>query len=239
PSALTDDEKATLAEMERGLVFDEKRHELEMRGRERSAEAVLSEVSTDFRIELMRQDKERELFRNRPLALQPANANANEVNEANEQSELPARTVRPSTNTANANTPIETSEQFAQTTADTLLADPANDEANEANTAGQDAPTGNPFGFSAALPNSTPTPKATANRSPRHANTAKANPAPKANANAANTNTNTVREDAANAYLKSLKTGEPLTGAELGRRYGRTARWGQKLITDLKPEAGQ
>ncbi|MEV6081783.1 winged helix-turn-helix domain-containing protein [Streptomyces sp. NPDC052069] len=69
PAALSVDEQAVLAQMERGLVFDEARHRVEMRRREMDAELQLAEVSTDFEIELTRMDKGRELARRRPLEL--------------------------------------------------------------------------------------------------------------------------------------------------------------------------
>lgn len=69
PAALTDAEKATLAEMERGLVFEEAQHATEMRRRTMRAELLMAEVSTDFDIEVMRQDRARQLHRTRPLEL--------------------------------------------------------------------------------------------------------------------------------------------------------------------------
>lgn len=72
PAALTDAEKATLAEMERGLVFEEAQHAAEMRRRTMRAELLIAEVSTDFDIEVTRQDRARELQRRRPLELAAA-----------------------------------------------------------------------------------------------------------------------------------------------------------------------
>ncbi|MFE6126747.1 hypothetical protein ACFQ6Q_00520 [Streptomyces sp. NPDC056437] len=69
PAALTDDELQALAGMERGMAFEEAQHRIEMRRREMNAERQMVEVSTDFDIELMRQDKTRELMRRRPLEL--------------------------------------------------------------------------------------------------------------------------------------------------------------------------
>ena len=69
PAALTDAEKATLAEMERGLVFEEAQHATEMRRRTMRAELLMAEVSTDFDIEVMRQNRARDLQRMRPLEL--------------------------------------------------------------------------------------------------------------------------------------------------------------------------
>jgi hypothetical protein len=74
PAALTDDEKHQLARMERGMVFDEAKHRIEMRQREMGAELLMTEVSTDFDIELMRQDRVRELTRRRPLELTAGDA---------------------------------------------------------------------------------------------------------------------------------------------------------------------
>lgn len=71
PAALTDDELAVLAGMERGLAFEEARHRVEMRRREMDAELALAEVDVDFRIEFSRQDKGRELARRAPIAISP------------------------------------------------------------------------------------------------------------------------------------------------------------------------
>jgi hypothetical protein len=231
PSALTDADKAVLAEMERGLLFEEKEHGIQMRRREMDADLVLSEVETDFRIELRRQDKTRELFRRRPLELGtnwnerttilvPANANdlseANNANGANN----PER-ARPG---AEANDQGADSEQFARIESDTTLATITN---GDTNTAGHPADSPRTFGFSAALPDANSEPSRSGARSPRGTN---ANPP---------TNTNTTatandREAAANKFRESVANGEPLSGAELGRLFGRTPRWGQKVIADLK-----
>lgn len=69
PAALTEKERAVLASMERGLIFEEEQHRIEMRRREMTAELYLSEVDVDFKIELTRMDKGRELARRRPLEL--------------------------------------------------------------------------------------------------------------------------------------------------------------------------
>ncbi|WP_318196891.1 winged helix-turn-helix transcriptional regulator [Streptomyces sp. MCL20-2] len=70
PAALTDDERAVLARMQRGMAFEEEQHRIEMRRRAMTAELYLSEVDVDFRIERSRQDKARELQRGRsPLEL--------------------------------------------------------------------------------------------------------------------------------------------------------------------------
>jgi hypothetical protein len=72
PAALTDAEKAALADMERGMVFEEAQHLIEMRRRTMIADLVMREVSTDFDIEVMRQDRSRELHRRRPMELTAA-----------------------------------------------------------------------------------------------------------------------------------------------------------------------
>lgn len=71
PAALNDDERALIADMERGLTFDEARHRVEMRRRQMTAELYLAEVDTDFQIEISRQDKGRELQRRAPIANTP------------------------------------------------------------------------------------------------------------------------------------------------------------------------
>lgn len=72
PAALTDDERAVLASMQRGLTFEEEQHRIEMRRRAMTAELYLAEVDVDFRIERSRQDKARELQRGRsPLEIAP------------------------------------------------------------------------------------------------------------------------------------------------------------------------
>ena len=72
PSELTDDEKKRLSEMERRILFEEAQHRIEMQRRTMHAELVMREVSTDFDIELMRQDRARELHRRRPMELEAA-----------------------------------------------------------------------------------------------------------------------------------------------------------------------
>ncbi|MFI1524955.1 winged helix-turn-helix domain-containing protein [Streptomyces griseus] len=69
PAALTDDERAVLARMQRGMAFEEEQHRIEMRRREMAAERQLAEVAVDFEIELNRMDRGRELARRRPLEL--------------------------------------------------------------------------------------------------------------------------------------------------------------------------
>jgi hypothetical protein len=74
PAALTHDELHALARMERGMVFDEAQHGIRMRQQKMGAEFLMTEVSTDFDIELMRQDRQRELMRRRPMELTTGDA---------------------------------------------------------------------------------------------------------------------------------------------------------------------
>lgn len=69
PAALTHDELHKLAGMERGMVFEEREHDIRMRQQRMRAELLMSEVSTDFDIEVMRQDRVRDLQRRAPLSL--------------------------------------------------------------------------------------------------------------------------------------------------------------------------
>lgn len=69
PAALTHDELHALAAMERGMTFEEAQHRVTMRRQKMAAELLMDEVSTDFEIEVMRQDRARELRRRAPLAL--------------------------------------------------------------------------------------------------------------------------------------------------------------------------
>ncbi|MGA4941759.1 hypothetical protein [Streptomyces cinereoruber] len=71
PSALTDTERAQLADLERGMRFEEAEHRIALRRREMDAERLLADVSVDFEIELARQDKGRELSRRAPIAIAP------------------------------------------------------------------------------------------------------------------------------------------------------------------------
>jgi hypothetical protein len=208
PAALTPDELNTLARMERGMVFEEAQHHIEMRRREMNADIVLSEVDTDFRIELRRQDKTRELSRRRPLELEAVRSE-------------PANALVRSTDASNRDRDDEGANsedgQLVRVGSDTALVDTAN---SDANTAGQTVNSPVAFGFSAALPEANRRPRRTGGRSPRNANTT--------------SRANTPREAAEAAFRESVAKGEPLTGAELGRLFGRTPRWGQKLIADLK-----
>lgn len=71
PAALTDDEQAVIARMERGMAFEEQQHRIEMRRREMAAELQLAEVDVDFQIEFSRREKGRELARRAPIAISP------------------------------------------------------------------------------------------------------------------------------------------------------------------------
>lgn len=210
PAALTHDELHTLAAMERGMVFEEQQHRIEMRRRAMGAELLMAEVSTDFDIELTRLDRQRELGRRRPL-------------------EIPAG-PRTDANTLETNTANDRSELFARLASDSPLTTDANGPANDANTAGHTVSSANGFGFSAALPDANTNSRHQANGSPRKANT---NNPRTPDANDANTANGDPRERAAADYRRSVRAGKPLSGAELGRRYDRTARWGQKLIAEL------
>lgn len=84
PAALTDEEQAVLARMERGLTFEEAQHRVKLRRREMTAELLLSEVDTDFSIELSRLDKGRELQRRRGFLELTAEPSADPVAEPSE-----------------------------------------------------------------------------------------------------------------------------------------------------------
>lgn len=84
PAALTDAEKAALAEMERSLTFEEAQHATEMRRRTMQAELLMAEVSTDFDIEVMRQDRARALHRMRPLAIEAAPETVHRIDAVSE-----------------------------------------------------------------------------------------------------------------------------------------------------------
>lgn len=71
PAALTHDELHKLAGMERGMAFEEQHHSIRMRQQRMQAELLMSEVTTDFDIEVMRQDRTRDLQRRAPIALPP------------------------------------------------------------------------------------------------------------------------------------------------------------------------
>jgi hypothetical protein len=115
PAALTDGERSTLAEMERGMVFEETEHDIRMRQQRMRAELLVSEVSTDFDIEVMRQDRVRDLQRRAPLAL-PQAASAPFVRVAEQSIEAPGEHDRdhgPSTASTIASDPNVIREQLA------------------------------------------------------------------------------------------------------------------------------
>ncbi|MFE1125888.1 hypothetical protein ACFW6R_04480 [Streptomyces albidoflavus] len=72
PAALTDDEQLALAEMERGLVFEQAQHEMKMRRLAMEGDFLLAKVGVDCDIELARQEKSAELWRRRPIELPTA-----------------------------------------------------------------------------------------------------------------------------------------------------------------------
>lgn len=94
PAALTPEEVASLARMERGMVFEEAEHGIRMRQQRMRADLLMSEVSTDFDIEVMRQDRARELRHRAPLAITPSPAPstpeppAEQIGEQPEQSPI-------------------------------------------------------------------------------------------------------------------------------------------------------
>lgn len=94
PAALTHDERHKLARMERGMVFEEAEHDIRMRQQRMRADLLMSEVSTDFDIEVMRQDRARELRHRAPLAITPSPAPstpeppAEQIGEQPEQSPI-------------------------------------------------------------------------------------------------------------------------------------------------------
>lgn len=116
PAALTHDELHTLARMERGMVFEEREHGIRMRQQRMRAELLMAEVSTDFDIEVMRQDRARDLRRRAPLALSPApvaeQPNTPPPHQADHDREQPSN----SANTI-ASTPNTLGEQIANTAA--------------------------------------------------------------------------------------------------------------------------
>ncbi|MFI9497864.1 winged helix-turn-helix transcriptional regulator [[Kitasatospora] papulosa] len=129
PAALTDEEQAVLARMERGLTFEEARHRVEMRRREMTAELYLSEVDVDFRIERSRQDKGRELQRHRsPLELTAHNPAEPPAHRAEPPAEPTSQHDEP-THLLHSDTQVAAAEPPAQ----------------------QDAPVRGYFGFSAQL----------------------------------------------------------------------------------------
>ncbi|MFD9930159.1 winged helix-turn-helix transcriptional regulator [[Kitasatospora] papulosa] len=129
PAALTTEEQAVLARMERGLTFEEARHRVEMRRREMDAELYLAEVDVDFQIELSRQDKGRELQRRRsPLELTGPSLAEPPAHRPEPPAEPPAQHDEP-THLLHSSTQVAAAEPPTQ----------------------QDAPVRGYFGFSAQL----------------------------------------------------------------------------------------
>jgi hypothetical protein len=105
PATLTHDELHTLAAMERGMVFEEREHDIRMRQQRMRAELLMAEVSTDFDIEVMRQERVRDLRRCAPLAIAPGPAPSTPEPSAEEIGEQPEQP--PNTPIVLANNPSE------------------------------------------------------------------------------------------------------------------------------------
>jgi hypothetical protein len=112
PAALTHDELHTLASMERGMVFEEAEHDIRMRQQRMRAELLMSEVATDFDIEVMRQDRVRDLRRRAPLAITANTEPAPNTAPAEPTSEQFAPAPNPIANT-NPSSPNTVREQLA------------------------------------------------------------------------------------------------------------------------------
>ncbi|MFJ6608211.1 hypothetical protein [Streptomyces lydicus] len=219
PAELTDTDKAKLADLERGMKLEEAKHDIEMRRREMNGDLILKEVSTDFAIELSRQEKARDLFRSRPIALTASEANAQQSEGGDANSERILRLSEASTRSGER--------EITPSFAGEIL------RREDANTAGHDACSREAFGFAAVLQGEArrdiaPTRKANTSRSVEAKAKSKAKSSPSQEAKANN------REAAIATYRESVANGHPLSGAELGRRYGRTPRWGQQLIAEAK-----
>ncbi|MEW9521781.1 hypothetical protein [Streptomyces tubercidicus] len=219
PAALTDTDKAKLADLERGMKMERAKHGIEMERREMNGELILNEIDTDFSIEVSRQDKARDLFRRRPLELPTSEANAQQ-SEATEANGEPVLRLSEASNRGSEH-------GIAPSFAGEIL------RREDANAAAQSTPSREAFGFSAVLQgearrNITPTRKANTSHSAQTDTKGKAKPSPSQAAKANN------REAAIATYRESVANGTPLTGAELGRRYGYTPRWGQDLIAKAK-----
>jgi hypothetical protein len=117
--------------MERGMVFEEREHGIRMRQQRMRAELLMSEVSADFDIEVMRQDRVRELQRRAPLSLTAGPA-AQPAEPVEPPAQAPAEPIDPA---GSAPTFVLGSSQAA---APEPLAQPAE-------------PEGRSFGFSAHL----------------------------------------------------------------------------------------
>lgn len=113
PAALTHDEVHKLARMERGMVFEEREHDIRMRQQRMRAELLMSEVSTDFDIEVMRQDRTRDLRRRTPLAIAAPTRPHEQPNEFAE----PAREQPNTATNAIASDPNSVREQIANSAA--------------------------------------------------------------------------------------------------------------------------
>ncbi|WP_328902309.1 hypothetical protein OHR86_22475 [Streptomyces sp. NBC_00441] len=119
PAALTDDEQAVIARMERGMAFEEQQHRIEMRRREMDAELQLAEVDVDFQIEISRREKGRELARRAPIAISPITP---------EQPAITPEQPHPSARTE----PVPTSTSIADLAREHVANTPNNSEAVEA-----------------------------------------------------------------------------------------------------------
>ncbi|WP_330479968.1 hypothetical protein OG301_39185 (plasmid) [Streptomyces platensis] len=219
PAALTDTDKAKLADLKRGMKMERAKHDIEMERREMNGELILKEVDTDFAIELSRQDKARDLFRRRPLELPTSEANTQQSEPGEANGERVLRLSEAST--------ARSEREIAPAFAGELL------HAEDANAAAQTTSSREAFGFAAVLQGETRRENAPTRKSrtshPTQANAkSKTKPSPSQEAKANN------REAALATYRESVANGKPLTGAELGRRYGHTPRWGQQLIAEAK-----
>ena len=94
PAALTDGERAQLADEERAMRLAEARHAHALRHRRMDAERLIAEVDVDFEIELARQDKGRELARRAPIAIAPSTREHEPSTLAN-TTEQPQPSARP------------------------------------------------------------------------------------------------------------------------------------------------
>ncbi|MFF3547066.1 hypothetical protein ACFYXD_35175 [Streptomyces platensis] len=219
PADLTDTDKAKLAELQRNMKMEKEKHGIEMDRREMNGDLILKEVETDYRIETKRQDMARDLFRRRPIELPASEAASQPSEEPDANSERVLRLSEASTRGSER--------EIAPAFAGELL------RADDANAAAQTTSSREAFGFAAALQGETrreiaPTRKSRASH-PAQANAKnKTKPSPSQEAKANN------REAALATYRESVANGKPLTGAELGRRYGHTPRWGQQLIAEAK-----
>ncbi|MCX4784647.1 hypothetical protein [Streptomyces sp. NBC_01264] len=217
PTALEPSQEAEINDVIRESEYIARKTAAEI---ERNAAAEIALIRAEGRVTLARDDvnfeiglerlrKRDELERRRPLELAPVGGER-----------WPARFAPDANDGANVHDgdgdvrPDDT-EVFAD-----LVSDIGQPEG--ANGAGESVGRVSTFGFGAVL--------AEANGPARQANATTGSPA---NGSPRRANDDS-RESAAADYLASVRAGEPLTGAELGRRYGRTARWGQKVIAGVK-----